>query len=134
MIGDHQSVISFHLSMLCSPLGHLNSVVTCEIYHSDEEQSIHDLAHIMEFLKYSPRAFQRAIIFWDIMFSYQWIDHKYGKWALSGHSAPTSPRMRKTQLVQDDCQFQIVFITIDLTRVGAHMSVLFRVKILELIK
>jgi cytochrome b subunit of formate dehydrogenase len=44
--------------------------------------------------------------------------------------------IRNTQFVQDDCQFQIICVAICLMIFGAHMHILFniKVKILKLIK
>ena len=51
-------------------------------------------------------------------------------------SAPTSPRMRNTQLVGDDCQFQIVSeaICLIIFRVHANLLLTVKVKILMDIK
>ena len=50
-------------------------------------------------------------------------------------STPTYPRMRNTQLVQDDCQLGSSPVAICLINLGAHMYIIFiNVKILKLIK
>ena len=40
-------------------------------------------------------------------------------------SAPTSPRLQESQLVRDDCQFQVMFVVIHLIIFRAHTNISF---------
>ena len=46
--------------------------------------------------------------------------------------APTSRGLQNMHLMQDPCQIQIVFVAICLITFGAHMSILFIVKVMIL--